>query len=145
MSANELAPWHDEHAQHWLSSFSSWPKMARLIQTTLNQDPRKYPHQIRAAAALIIMLGRENIWPDRIDLMPLEDVVGLARRQLAQVKHQFSVKARINPKLKQNPKFRLLLDSIDQELKILESRVSEDPMNMPNEPPSTWTNFWCDT
>jgi hypothetical protein len=145
MSANELAPWNDEQAQHWLASLNSWSKMARLIQMTLNQDPAKYPHQIRAAAALVIMFGREHVWPDRADVIPLDDMIGLARRQLSQVKHQFSIRARINPDLKQNPKFRLLLDSVDQEIKILESRMSEEPMNMPNEPPSTWNNFWCDS
>ena len=144
MSADELAPWHDEQAKLWLSYLSSLPNMVRLIQTTLNQDPAKYPHQIRAAAALVIMLAREDIWPDRSDVISLDDVIGLARRQLAQVKHQFSIRARINPKLKQMPKFRLLLDSIDQEIRILESRISEEPMNMPNEPPSTWGDFWCD-
>lgn len=145
MSANELAPWHDEQAQHWLSSLNSWSNMARLIQTTLNQDPAKYPHQIRAAAALVIMFGREYVWPNRVDVISLDDAISLARRQLAQVKHQFSIRARINPELKQNPKLRMLLDSIDQEIRILESRISEEPMNMPNEPPSTWGEFWSDT
>ena len=145
MSSNELAPWRNEQAQHWLSSSTSWPKMVRLIQTTLKQEPQKYPHQVRAAAALVVMLCRKNIWPERIDLMPMDEVLALARRQLAQVKHHFSVTARIKPELKQNPNFRLLLDSLDQEIRILESRLSEEPINMPNQPPSTWTDFWCDS
>ena len=145
MSQVELAPWYDEQAIHWLSSFNSWARMAQLIQTTLKQDPRKYPHQIRAAASLVIMLGRDNVWPDRIDVMSLEDILGLARRQLVQVKNHFSVTAKMNTKLKQHPKFRQLLDSMDQEIRILESRMSEEPVNIPNEPPSSWTNFWCDT
>ena len=140
----DLSPWSDEQAIRFLATFESWNQMARLIQTTLKQDPRKYPHEIRAASSLVILICRENIWPNRSDMMSIDDVVGLARRQLAQVKHQFSIKARIDPKLKQNPKFRRLLDSIDQEMRILESRIADPPLQLPQEPPVSWGNFWCE-
>lgn len=93
---------------------------------------------------MVIMMGRKGVWPERIDLPSLDDSVAVARRQLAQVKHHFSVSARINPDLKKHPGFRSLLDSIDNELKILESRMSENELNMPDEPPSSWKDFWAD-
>jgi len=144
MKTSELSPWSDEQSIRFLSTFESWANMAHLIQTTLKQDPRKYPHQIRAACAVVIMICRDKLWPERSDLMTIDDVVSLARRQLAQVKHQFSIKARINTELKQNPKFRRLLDSIDQEMRILESRVAEEPLDLPQEPPASWGQFWSD-
>ena len=89
------------------------------------------------------MFARTNLWPvERAGILSIEDVAGLARRQLAQVKHQFSIKARIEPELKRDPTYRKLMDSLDEELKILESRVSDEEHELPEKPPSSWKEFW---
>ena len=145
MPETRLAPWDDESAVHYLSTVDSWYNLCRLIQTTLKQDPQKYPHQIRAACAVVIMVGRENVWPaKRAGIWPLLELSSIARRQLSNVKRHFSSKARINPEMKTNPKFRKLMDSVDQEIRILENRISDEPSQLPEQPPSSWGQFWCD-
>ena len=143
MKELKLEPWMDETALRWLASLDSWPRLVRLLQKTLEQEPRKFPHQIRAAAALLIMIGRDGLWPVKSGIMSLQDVSGLARRQLAQVKHLFSTQARLDRGLVKDRGFRTLLNSLDEELRILEARASrEDPRTLPQEPPCSWGKFW---
>ncbi len=139
---DNLAPWDHDDAIRWLGTVESWTSFARLIEKTLRQEPRKFPHQIRAATALVIMFCRPNMWPSRQGAGSIESILSLARRQLVQVKQLFSHKARINPDLKRDRTFRTLMDSLDQELRILESRVGEDDFSIPEHPPCTWTEFW---
>ena len=139
----KLEPWMDETALRWLATLDSWPRLVRLVQTTLKQEPRKFPHQIRAAAALLIMIGREGLWPTSSGILSIEDVSGLARRQLAQVKHLFSTQARLDRGLVKDRGFRTLLNSLDEELRILEARASrDDSPALPQEPPCSWGDFW---
>lgn len=145
MKKLKMEPWQDEEASRWLANLESWPRMIKLIQTTLKQDPRKYPHQIRAAAATVIMFGKQGLWPEKSGLMSLSDVASLARRQLAQVKHLISVQARIDSDLVKDRAFRSLLNSLDQELRILESRTEQsETLSLPQQPPATWGKFWFD-
>lgn len=139
---HDEAPWLDESAVRWLATLDSWPRLAQLLQKTLQQDPLKFPHQIRAAAALTIMIAREGLWPRRGNLMDIESVAGLARRQLAQVKQLISTQTRIDRDLVRDRSVRTLLESLDEELRNLESRASTDFPPVRQEPPRTWGKFW---
>ena len=138
----ELEPWNDPAARQWLASLKSWRKMARMIQSTIKQDPQKYPHQIRAAAAAVIMLAREGLWPEAEGVLPIEDIAAVTRRQLSQVRHGISVQTRVNRELMKDRSFRQLLKSLDQELRLLEARGSAEEHEIPQEPPATWGKFW---
>ncbi len=139
MNNLNLEPWLDEDAARWLATLESWPRMIKLILTTLKQDPRKYPHQIRAAAATVIMIGKKGLWPNHSGVMPVPEAASLARRQLAQVKHLISVQARIDRNLVKDRAFRSLLNSLDEELRILEARTEDsESASHPQRPPTTW-------
>ena len=142
MQPIDMAPWEHPDADKWLTSIESWPRMVKLIYKTLEQEPRRYPHEIRAAASLVIMLCRNGLWPQGVEIPTVEKTVALARRQLSQVKHQFSIQARINPELIRDRSYRTLLDSLDEELRILESRISDVETDHPQQPPCSWTEFW---
>ena len=129
----ELEPWNDPAARQWLTTLKSWPKMAKMIQSTLRQDPQKYPHQIRAAASAIIMFAREGLWPQSSGVLAVEDVAALARRQLSQIRSVFSVQTRVNRDLLKDHQFKQLLKSLDQELRLLESRGSSEHHDVPQE------------
>lgn len=138
------SPWDADGVPQWLNSLDSWKQMIRLILGTLQLEVHDKPHEIRAAASMVVMFCRENLWPTD-DRNTQDKVLGLAARQLSQVKHLFETKARENPKLQSNPKFRSLLVSIDQEIRILEARQSDPKPVMPDSPPATWGNFWVES
>ena len=141
----DMIPWHDADAIEWLSKMKCWTKMARLIQGTLKQDPNTYPHQMRAAVAMVLMIGREGLWPTGdSSVMPLHEVVALARRQLAHVKQRFSLQSRRNRDLLGNPVFKALLGTLDDEIRILEARNSDPKTVLSDKPPGSWQNFWSE-
>lgn len=135
-------PWESESATKFLASCQSYRNVLKMIQRTLEQDARNYPHEIRAAAALVILLCRENLWPARDGIEELDRVANLATQQLTKIKQLFEQRCRIDPKLHANPSYRSMLDSLNQEIRILESRISDSKPMMPKEPPGSWGDFW---
>ena len=138
---SNLDPWSDESGQLWLKSFECWTKMTRLIKSTLTLEPSEYPHQIRAAAALVILLCRPNLWPGE-SIQELDEVVDLARRKLVLIKSFFTSEARVKGNLTSDPAFKRLMKSLEQEIRILESRMTDPPMGLPQRAPTTWGDFW---
>ncbi len=140
-SPESPAPWNDPDASGWLTNLDSWKAVARMVEKTLALEPTQYPHRIRAAAAMVIMLGRRGVWPAD-SVRELDRVIDLARRQLVLVKSYFTSEARARGNMLSNPTFRKLMQSIDEEVRILESRMTDPPLNIPQTPPCTWGDFW---
>jgi hypothetical protein len=136
-----LAPWDDGEAGAWLSSFAPWQQVIRLVHGTLQLEAHKNPQEIRAAASMVIMFCRENLWPSNKE-DEREKILELAARQLSTIKQLYETKARNNNKLQSNKKYRDLLASIDQEVRLLEARMSDPKPQLPNQPPCTWGEFW---
>lgn len=138
-----VAPWDEPSAAKWLEAFDSWKQVLRLINGTLRLETRDHPQEIRAAVSLVVMLCRENLWPlggnDSRDV-----ILESAARQLSAIKQLYETKSRTNSSLLSNRKFRDLLTSIDQEIRILEARMTDPKPKMPNKAPATWGNFWSD-
>jgi hypothetical protein len=141
-SSDELAPWRDRRSSDWLCAWQSWRSFTKYIRRTLEHDPRKFPHQVRAAAGLVILLARPGMWPDAADLDELEDLAGLARRQLTQIKQQYSAEARHNPEISGSAEFRALIKSLDEEMRCLDARVADRALLVADQPPATWGKFF---
>ncbi len=137
------APWDAPDAADWLNNFQPWREMLRLVQGTLQLETRSHPQEIRAATSLVLLFCRENLWPLTGD-SEYEPILETAARQLSHIKQLYETKSRTNPELASNQNYRNLLLSIDQEIRILESRMSDPKPKMPNVPPCTWGNFWTD-
>ncbi|MFT5300687.1 MAG: 3-methyladenine DNA glycosylase AlkD [Mariniblastus sp.] len=140
MSNQLKSPWDNELGAAWLARFAPWQQTLRLIHGTLQLEARKNPQEIRAAASMVIVFCRENLWSGDDD--ERDRIVELAARQLTNVKQLYETKARDNPKVMTNPNFKNLLKSIDQEVRILEARLADPKPKMPDEPPCTWGDFW---
>ena len=137
------APWDAPEAAEWLSGFDPWKKTIRLIHGSLQLEARTHPQEIRAAAAMVVLFCRENLWPLAENEIH-EPIMELAARQLSTIKQLYETKSRLEPSLQSNKNYRNLLRSIDQEIRILEARLSDPKPKMPNEPPCTWGSFWTD-
>ncbi len=63
MGAWGYAPWDSDSAADWYGDlFVEFP-IAAKVEEALNADPEEDADYIRAASALLIMLGRTYIWP----------------------------------------------------------------------------------
>ncbi|WP_075085970.1 hypothetical protein [Mariniblastus fucicola] len=147
MKAKNVKPWNNPEAARWVHSSDSMRQLCRLVEGTLRLEVDSRPHEIRAAAATVIMLARKNLWSpagreDEEILHEMDRLVGLAARRLGSVKQLFEKKMRAEPELQSDPSYRKLMESINQEIRILESRMSDSPNKLPEEPPCTWGNFW---
>ncbi len=140
-------PWNDDAAARWVDSSESMRQMCRLIEGTLRLEVSERPHEIRAAACMVILLGRKKLWatasrdPDDAD-DELVRLIGLAARRLGAVRHQFDKYMRTNPELLNDATYKRFMESLGQEIRILESRMSETKAKLPEEPPCTWGDFW---
>lgn len=140
-------PWDDPEAIDWVQNSDSFRKFCRLVEGTLQLDTKKHVHEIRAAASLVIMLCRKNLWStksqtDEHIVEELDRVTSLAVRQLVKIKQIFELNARSKPGMQSNKTYRNLLVSLDQEIRILEARMTDPKPNIPEQPPSTWGKFW---
>ncbi len=135
-------PWEEASAQKWIFDNDAWRKFLELIRGTLANDPKQFPHQIRAAVSLIILLCRTGLWPHKDGQRELDTIVNLAKHQLMQIKQRFATQARGNPQLGGDPQFKLFMKSLDQELRILDARLADEPLTLPDESPCTWGDFW---
>ncbi len=139
-----IPPWENDVAQEFLASFVPYRNMLKTIERTLNLDPKRHPHEIRAAACMVILLCREKLWPTRGGLEKLDEIANLAAARLTRIKQLFEQRGKVNPDLLSDPRFRQLLRSLDQEIRILESRISDPKPQMSEEPPCTWGKFWVE-
>lgn len=145
MSSN--APWDDPDAIGWISKSDSMRQMCRLIEGTLRLEVDSRPHEIRAAASMVIMLARRNLWSTTVSgddevMDELDRLVGLASRRMGAVKQIFEKNMRAKPELQNDPSYKKFMESVTQEIRILESRMSETPSKLPEQPPCTWGKFW---
>ena len=122
-------------------------QMCRLVEGTLRLEVDSRPHEIRAAASMVIMLARKNLWSTKASRDEevddeLDRLIGLASRRMGAVKQIFEKNMKANPQLKNDASYKKFLLSVTQEIRILESRMSETPSKLPEEPPCTWGDFW---
>jgi hypothetical protein len=140
-------PWNESAAVEWVQNTDAMRQLCRLVEGTLRLDVTQRPHEIRAAASMVIMLGRKNLWATTARESEemadeLDRLVGLASRQMGAVRQLFEKNFRANPELANDASYKRFLESIGQEIRILESRMSESSSKLPEEPPCTWGDFW---
>jgi len=144
---NAGLPWSNPSAVKWVSESDAMQRTCNRVEMTLGWDAEKRPHEIRAAACMVILLGRPGLWwteamSEERTLEEIHRIAKLAFDQLKKVKRFLESRSVDRPELGSRPEVRNLLDSIDQELKILESRMSWTPKRLPQEPPCSWGTFW---
>ncbi|MEQ8460629.1 MAG: DUF4259 domain-containing protein [Sandaracinaceae bacterium] len=125
MGAWGMAPWDNDSAADWFGDLFEAAPLAQFVEETLRRDARASPDQVRAAAALLVMLGRTYVWPRKA----LEGHLSLAIAQMKIVREAHQG----------DPEWEAAVDS---ELAVLEARLANDP-SAPSPPrPSGWERFW---
>ena len=57
------APWHNDTAADWFGVMFEETKLADRVEKTLRLSARKHYDEIRAAAAVVLLLGHDYVWP----------------------------------------------------------------------------------
>lgn len=127
MSAWGHAPWDGDAAADWYGDlFEKFP-LGTEVEAALMLDPEESADEIRAAAALLIMLGRTYIWP----INDIDRHLKLAIEQMEKV-HAIYV-------ADDEPEFAT---AVAEEIAVLKSR-HENAKDSPTIPqPKSWGAFW---
>jgi hypothetical protein len=76
------APWDNDHAADWFGDLFEETQLAERVAETLRLDVKDHHQEIRAAAALLLFLGRVHVWP----IKHLDDHLQLAAAKLDEMR-----------------------------------------------------------
>jgi len=129
MGAWDILPWDNDQAVEWFDDLFDHTKLAEHVEDALKLDPEDSHEQIRAAASVLLFLGRPYIWP----IHDLDRHLTLAAERLEQV-------ARVDV-IAESPEF---VEQIRIEVEELRSRIkkSDSQAPPPKRPEKKWWQFW---
>lgn len=108
MGAWGVEPWANDGAADWFGGMSDATGLANYVRETLQRDVEAWHEEVRAAAYIVVALGRVYIWP--ID--DLDSDLALAIAKLEEIKAQEIYQ--------EAPNF---VNAIDEEIAVLKSRL----------------------
>lgn len=121
-----FAPWDDDSAADWFGDLFDELPIAKKVEETLQLDPEEYAAEIRAAASLLVMLGRTYVWP-------IDDVEKHLQLAIAQMKKVQAVFAEDWPEF---------ANAVAEEIAVLKSRQANAQDARVLSQPASWGNFW---
>jgi hypothetical protein len=110
MSAWAAAAWDNDSAADWFGDMFDATGLAKYVEETLERDVQEYHDEIRAAAYMVVALGRVYIWP----INDLDDHLALAISKLEEI--------RALEIYQEAPDF---MKAIDEEIAVLRSRLKK--------------------
>lgn len=63
MGAWGMAPWENDSAADWFGDVMAKSGLPLMVEAALVLDPNEYHEEIRAAAYVLLSLGRVYVWP----------------------------------------------------------------------------------
>lgn len=126
MGAWGKLPWDNDGAADWFGALFEKTKLAKQIEDTLRLDVQDSHEEIRAAASVLLFLGRNYIWP----VNDLDRHLTLAADRLEEVS-RVSVIAEL-------PEF---VDEIRAEIQELRGRIKSPGSSQSSTPAKKWWQF----
>lgn len=120
-------PWDNDSAADWFGDTFDKTKLAQRVEAALNLGD-DYEDEIRAAAAVVLLLGHVYVWP----INDLDRHLALAADRLEEIKNS-GVYAEV-PEIE---------SSIASEIEELRSRLKDRSRDLPAAAPrKKWWEFW---
>jgi hypothetical protein len=110
MGAWATAAWDNDGAADWFGDMFDATGLVEYVEETLQRNVQEYHEQVRAAAYMLVALGRVYVWP--ID--DLDNHLALAVAKLEEIK-ALEIYREV-------PKFEI---AIDEEIAVLKSRLKK--------------------
>jgi hypothetical protein len=128
MGAWGKLPWDNDAAADWFGELFETTKLAKRVEDTLKLNVEESHEEIRAAASILLFLGRVYIWP----VHDMNRHLTLAADRLEDVRRVGAIA--------ESPE---LLEEIRLEIQELRSRIrTPDASQPPLPPPKKWWQFW---
>ena len=128
MGAWGKLPWDNDGAADWFGELFDNTKLAKQVEDTLKLDVANSHEEVRAAASILLFLGRVYIWP----VQDLDRQLALAADQLEEI-------CRLDV-IVESPE---IVDEIRAEVEELRSRIATHSKAQPSPPPGRkWWQFW---
>jgi len=128
MGAWGKLPWENDGAADWFGGLFDKTKLAQHVENTLKVSVEDAHEEIRAAAGVLLFLGRDYIWPTN----DLDRHLTLAASQLEKV-------SRLS-EITESPE---TVDEIQAEVLELRSRIkTPSGAQQSQTPPRKWWQFW---
>ena len=123
------APWNNDSGADWFGDMFDNTKLADYVRRTLKEaEPQNDYAEIRAAASMVVMLGRVYVWP----IKQLDEDLSLAAEKL-------EVLLKV-PELNESAE---IIASIQEEIRELRSRMKQNKPQPPQENDGRkWWQFW---
>lgn len=110
MGAWAMAAWDNDGAADWFGDMFDATGLANYVRETLKRDVEGYDEEVRAAAYMVVALGRVYIWP----INDLDSDLALAIAKLEEIKA-----------LENYQEVSGLVKAIDEEIAVLKSRLKK--------------------
>ena len=129
MSAWGNLPWDNDSGADWFGDMFDATKLADHVEATLQLDPQDMHEEIRAAAAVVLLLGYTYVWP----IKQIDRHLALAADRLEELL-RLDIYAEAPD----------LVATIREEIQELRSRIKEPSSVTPQPKPSNtkWWQFW---
>jgi hypothetical protein len=120
-------PWENDGAADWFGELFDKTKLAQYVEDTLKVSVEDAHEEIRAAASVLLFLGRDYIWPTN----ELDRHLALAASQLEKIS-----------RLSEIAESSEIVDEIQAEVRELRSRIkTPSSSRQPQMPPRKWWQF----
>jgi hypothetical protein len=129
MGAWGKLPWENDGAADWFDDLFSKTKLSEKVEDAFKLDVSNSHEQIRAAASILLFLGRPYIWP----VHDLDRHLDLAADRLEDT-------TRVS-EIADSPEF---VEEIRAEIQELRSRIKTPTASSQPQPtqPKKWWQFW---
>lgn len=118
-------PWDNDTAGDWFDGLFEKTRLHKQVEETLHRNLEDSHEEIRAAASVLLFLGRPYVWP----IHDLDRHLALAADRLEAVSQLDTIA--------ESPE---LVEEIRAEVLELRSRIA--PSGASPLPPKTWWQFW---
>jgi Domain of unknown function (DUF4259) len=127
MGAWGKLPWDNDGAADWFGDLFEKTKLAKHVEDTLRLDVQDSHEEIRAAASVLLFLGRSYIWP----VKDLDRQLTLAADRLEEI-------SRVTV-IAESPEF---VDKIHTEIQELRDRIKTPGAPQSSPSAKRWWQFW---
>src|SRR5215475_5828164 len=128
MGAWGKLPWDNDGAADWFDELFDKTKLAKQVEDTLKLNVEDSHEEVRAAASVLLFLGRVYIWP----VHDLNRHLALAADQLEEISRLSSIV--------ESPE---IVEEILAEIQELRSRITAPGASQPQSPRGKkWWQFW---
>ena len=121
-------PWDNDGAADWFDGLFTKTKLAKHVEDTLKLDVASSHEEIRAAASVMLLLGRDYIWP----IHDLDRHLSLAADKLEEI-----------GRLDEVMESQELVNEIQGEIQELRSRIkTTGASQQPQTSSKKWWQLW---